>query len=104
MWELYQMGERTTTWAASDQKTVVFYGTLLVMVILDLILLFWIFHPFTHFGTAAFPAQPVSGVSDASKPSPFDLTAAKAGPVKRATRARSTQARASGPPVLNASF
>ena len=81
-----------------------FYGTLLVMVILDLILLFWIFNPFTHFGTVAAPAQRVSAVSDTSKPSPFDLTASKAGPVIRGTRVRPSQARASVAPVLNASF
>ena|ERR1700724_3724657 len=98
------MTERTMTWPASNQRTAVFYGTLLIMVILDLILLFWIFNPFTHFGTAASPAQPVSAVSEVRKPSPFDLTATKAGPVKRATRTRPTQARASAPTVLNASF
>lgn len=100
------MGERTMTWPACDQRTAVFYGTLLVMVILDLILLFWIFNPFTHFGATSSPAQAqrVSAIGEMRKPSPFDLTAAKAGPVKVATRPRSTQARAAVPPVLNASF
>jgi hypothetical protein len=98
------MSERTMTWPAGDQRTAVFYGTLLVMVILDLILLFWIFNPFTHFGTPV-PAQQVSTVRDiTTKPSPFNLTAAKAGPVQRATRPRPTQARAAAPPVLAASF
>ena len=98
------MSERTTTWPATDQKTAMFYGTLLVMVILDLILLFWIFNPFTHFGTASSQAQQGSVVSEVRKPSPFEVTAAKTGPVTRATRTRSTQARAAVPPVLNASF
>jgi len=98
------MSERIMTWPAGDQRTVVFYGTLLVMVILDLILLFWIFNPFMHFGTAASPAPRVSTVSDTNKPSPFDLTAVKAGPVTRSTKSRPAQARASVTPVLNASF
>lgn len=95
------MGERTSNWPACDQKTVVFYGTLVALVILDLILLFWIFNPFSHFGTALSTQPQVSVVSDTGKPSPFE--SAKAAPVKR-LKARPTPDRASAPAVLNASF
>jgi hypothetical protein len=94
------MGERTLNWPC-DQRTLAFYGTLVAMVILDLILLFWVFNPFSHFGTATTPAREVPIVSDVKKPSPFD--SAKAAPAKR-MKTTPAQARAAAPAVLNASF
>lgn len=66
---------------SSVRKTAAFYAALLALVIVDLILLFWMFDPFSHFGTAERPRRPVQDttmVDDSGKPSPFEFTARQA--------------------------
>ena len=85
---------------ATDRRTALFYATLLALVALDLILLFWLFNPFTRFGTAdpTKPApQQVTKVDQTKKPSPFELTSHKAAAlshvsVNRAPKVTSTPA------------
>jgi hypothetical protein len=60
-----------------DRKTAAFYLTLLALVLLDLVLVLWIFNPFTHFGTSAYASQKVPSVSDSTKPSPFEIADSK---------------------------
>jgi len=69
-----------------DRKTVAFYLALLGLIVLDLILILWILNPFTHFGTSAYASQNVPVVSDATKPSPFDVANARRQPVQVARR------------------
>lgn len=88
------MNEATMT-VTCDRQTAAFYGTLLLLTLLDLILLFWMFMPMTTFGTAHVTspravAAPV--VADAAKPSPFDLAAAKKAPVKRSVKPQAVAA------------
>jgi hypothetical protein len=64
-----------------DRKTIAFYLALLGLVLLDAILVLWILSPFTDLGVSAYASQaPV--VSDARKPSPFEIADAKRGPVQ----------------------
>jgi|SRR5581483_3641829 len=75
----------------TDRRTALFYATLLLLVALDLVLLFWLFNPFTRFGTAdqKHPAaQQVTHVDQAKKPSPFELTSHKAAALNRVSANR----------------
>lgn len=54
-----------------DRKTAAFYLTMLALIVLDLVLLFWMFSPFNHLGSAYASEKPAT-VSDSAKPSPFD--------------------------------
>lgn len=56
-----------------DQRTIAFYGTLLGLVLLDIVLIFWILAPFTRAGTPVFTPERPQAVSDAKKPSPFEV-------------------------------
>ena len=76
---------------STDRRTAVFYATLLALVALDLILLFWLFNPFTRFGTAdqTHPvAQQVTKVDQTKKPSPFELSTHKAAALNRVSANR----------------
>jgi hypothetical protein len=66
---------------SSVRKTAAFYAVLLALVAVDLILLFWMFDPFSHFGTADRPrhaVQDTTMVDDSGKPSPFEFTTRQA--------------------------
>jgi hypothetical protein len=67
---------------AIDRKTAAFYLTLLGMVVLDIILLLWIFSPFAHLGTRAFASEKPAAVTEEQKPSPFDIADSKRQPVQ----------------------
>ena len=85
------MGE--TTAANWDERTLAFYGALLGLVILDLILMIWILNPFT-------PSVPLTlikhreapAVSDSAKPSPFEVALKASTPAKRTPKVRNAQA------------
>jgi len=60
-----------------DRKTVAFYLTLLALLVLDLVLILWILNPFSNFATSAYASQKGPVVSDAAKPSPFEIADTK---------------------------
>ena len=64
-----------------DRGTKIFYGTLLGLIVLDLIFILWILSSFAHFETTAYAIQTVRAVSDVKKPSPFEVANAKLPPV-----------------------
>ena len=69
-----------------DRRTGIFYGTLLGLVLLDLIVILWILNSFTHFETSAYASQNVPVVSDTTKPSPFEVADSKRHLVQAAKR------------------
>lgn len=84
-----------------DRKTAAFYLTLLALVVLDLILILWILHAFSTFGTSAYASQKDLVVSDANKPSPFEIAASKAQPVQplRRRQVRNVSLQQNTPPA-----
>ena len=65
-----------------DRKTAIFYLTLLVLVVLDILMVFWILSPFARFPTSAYASEKARTVSDAGKPSPFEIADSKRQPVQ----------------------
>jgi len=78
-----------TNW---DQRTLAFYGALLGIVILDLILTAWILNPITQsVPLTALKHYAGPMVDDSSKPSPFEV-GLKASTTKRTPKVRVAQA------------
>lgn len=93
----------TGTVEKCDQRTLVFYGTLLGLVLLDIILIFWILNPFTRTGAVFTPEAPSRAVSDARKPSPFNVAGGNVQVNKPANKAKKArQARATVPAFVDA--
>ena len=74
-------------------RSSIFFGTLIVFAVMDVLLLLWLFHPFTELtgqtgGQFVSPSPRVQSVAvdDSSKPSPFTVLAARKHSIARMRR------------------
>ncbi len=93
------MGEATA--ANWDRRTLAFYGTLLGLVILDLIVMLWILSPVSP--AVSFKLHAGTVAAESAKPSPFER-ARKASVAKPTPKVRIAQASAVAPGLTNVAY